>query len=186
MPTDEIAFEAEDKMEKALMVLQEKYHGLRVGRAAPGLVENLKVDYYGSPTPLKQLASISAPEPQLLVIKAFDPGSLRDIEKAILQSDLGLPPNNDGKYIRLAIPPLSEERRRHIAAQARNMAEETKVAIRNVRRDANKHIDKEQKDSEISEDDAYAGKDEVQELTKGYEEKIDDLLQKKTADIMQI
>lgn len=186
MPTDEIAFEAEEKMEKAVMVLHDKYRGLRVGRATPGLVENLKVDYYGSPTPLKQLAAISAPEPQLLVIKAFDPGSLRDIEKAILQSDLGLPPNNDGKFIRLSIPPLSEERRKHLAVQARNLAEEAKVAIRNIRRDANKHIDKEQKDSDISEDDARHAKEEINELTKDYEGKADDMLEKKTGEIMEI
>ena len=186
MPVDETAFEAEERMEKAALVLEEKYRGLRAGRAAPGLVENIRVDYYGSPTPLKQLANISAPEPQMLIIKAFDPGSLRDIEKAILQSDIGIAPNNDGKFIRLVIPPLSEERRTKIAVQARNMAEEAKVAIRNIRRDANKQIDKEQKDSEITEDEAHGGKDEIQDLTKNYEKQVDDLLQKKTDELMEV
>ena len=186
MPVDEINFEAEEKMEKAVLVLDEKCRGLRVGRATPGLVENIRIDYYGSPTLLKQLANISAPEPQLLVIRPFDPGSIRDIEKGIQQSDIGIAPNSDGKFIRLSIPPLSEERRRQISVQARNLAEEAKVAIRNVRREANRQIDKEQKDSAISEDDAYSGKDEVQELTREYEQKVDDLFEKKTTEIMEI
>ncbi len=186
MPLDETTFEAEEKMDKTIDVLGDKYNGLRVGRANPGLVENLKVDYYGSPTPLKQLANISAPDPQLLVIKPFDPGSCKDIEKAIQTSDLGISPNNDGKFIRLAIPPLSEERRRQIATQAKTLAEEAKVAIRNIRRDANKEIDKEQKDKLCSEDEAYGAKEEVQELTKQYEEKVDEMLKKKEAEIMEI
>jgi len=186
MPTDEIAFEAEEKMDKAVSVLEEKYGGLRVGRATPGLVENIRIDYYGAPTPLKQLANISVPDPQLIVIKPFDPGSLKDIEKGIQQSDLGIPPTVDSKFIRLVVPPLSEERRRQIGVQARGMAEEARVAIRNIRRDANRHIDAEKKDSTISEDDAFAGKEEVQELTKQYEDKVDKLLEAKDAEIMEI
>ena len=186
MSIDETTFGAEERMDKTVDVLEQKFGGLRVGRATPGLVENLRIDYYGSPTPLKQLANISAPEPQLLVIRPFDPNSCKDIEKAILTSDLGIPPNNDGKFIRLAIPPLSEERRKQIAVQARNLAEEAKVAIRNIRREANKDIDKAEKDKLCSEDEAYSAKEEVQELTKQYEEKVDSLLGKKTDEIMEI
>ena len=186
MPIDEIAFEAEEKMDKAVDVLEEKYRGLRVGRATPGLVESIRVDYYGAPTPLKQLANISVPDPQLIVIKPFDPGSLKDIEKAIQQSDLGIPPTADSKFIRLVVPPLSEERRRQIGVQVRGMAEEARVAIRNIRRDANRHIDAEKKDSVIAEDDAFAGKEEVQELTKQYEDKVDKLVEAKDAEIMEI
>jgi len=186
MPIDEITFEAEEKMDKAVDVLGEKYGGLRVGRANPGLVENLRIEYYGSPTPLKQLANIAAPEPQFIVIRPFDPNSCKDIEKALLASDIGITPNNDGKFIRLAIPPLSEERRTQVAVQARTLAEEAKVAIRNIRREANKDIDKEEKDKLCSEDEAYGAKEEVQELTKQYEEKVDELQDKKSAEIMEI
>ncbi len=186
MPLDEITFEAEEKMDKTVDVISDRFNGLRVGRATPGLVENIRVNYYGAPTPLKQLANVAAPDPQLLVIRPFDPGSLKDIEKAIQTSDLGMAPNNDGKFIRIAVPPLSEERRKQIAAQAKQLAEEAKVAIRNIRREANKEIDKEQKEKLCSEDEAYAAKEEVQELTKQYEEKIDELLEKKTAEIMEI
>jgi ribosome recycling factor len=186
MPVDDVLLESEDKMDKAVHYLAEEYRGLRTGRASAGLVEPIRVDYYGSPTPLKQLASIGTPEPQLILIKPFDPGSVKDIEKAILASDLGITPHNDGKVIRLAIPPLSEERRKQLIHRAKEMAEEAKVAVRNIRRDANKQLDVEKKEGTIPEDEMYRGKDEVQKLTDDHEKKIDEHLKKKSDEIMQI
>ncbi|NOZ22790.1 MAG: ribosome recycling factor [Planctomycetes bacterium] len=186
MPADEICLEAEEKMEEAVEFLRTQFRTVRTGRASIGLVDHIKVDYYGAPTPLNQLANIATPEPQLIVIRPFDPNALKDIEKALQQSDLGINPTNDGKLIRLAVPPLSEDRRKHIAAQIKEIAEQTKIAIRNARRDANKHLDKEEKDSVISEDGAFSGKDDIQKLTKQYEEKVDELVEKKTAEIMEI
>jgi len=186
MPVDDVLLEAEEKMEKAAAHLAEEYRGVRTGRASSGLVEHIKVDYYGSPTPLKQLANIGTPEPQLIVIKPYDPGSLKDVEKALLTSDLGITPHNDGKVIRLQIPPLSEERRRHLTQLAKDMAEEAKLSIRNVRRDANKVLDQEKKDGTIPEDEMYRGREEVQKLTDEYEEKVNAHLKKKSDEIMQI
>ena len=139
---------------------------MRTGRAHPGLVEGVRVDYYGSPTPLKQIANVSAPEADMLVVKPFDPSCIGDIEKGILKSDLGISPMNDGKLVRLKIPPLSEERRKKLVHRAKEVAEETRVSIRNVRRDANKHADAEQKAGNMSEDGHHGLKDEIQELTK--------------------
>jgi ribosome recycling factor len=186
MPVDDVLLEAEEKMEKAAAYLADEFRGLRTGRASSGLVEHLKVEYYGSPTPLMQLANIGTPEPQLIVIKPYDPNSLKDIERAILASDLGITPQNDGKVIRLLIPSLSEERRRQLIHRAKELAEEAKVAIRNIRRDANKVLDLEKKDGAIPEDEMYRGKDEVQELTGSYEKKVDGHLTKKSDEIMQI
>jgi len=186
MPVDDVLLEAEEKMEKAAAHLAEEYRGLRTGRASSGLVEHIKVDYYGSPTPLKQLANIGTPEPQLIVIKPYDPGSLKDVEKAILASDLGITPHNDGKVIRLQIPPLSEERRKHLTQLAKDMAEAARLVIRNVRRDGNKILDQEKKAGTIPEDEMYRGKEEVQKLTDQYEGKVDVHLKKKSDEIMQI
>jgi ribosome recycling factor len=186
MPVDDVLLEAEEKMEKAVAHLAEEYRGLRTGRASSGLVEHIKVDYYGSPTPLKQLANIGTPEPQLIVIKPYDPGSFKEIEKAIMASDLGITPHNDGKVVRLQIPPLSEERRRHLTQLAKEMAETARQAIRNLRRDGNKVLDLEKKDGSIPEDELYRGKDEVQKLTDQYEAKVDVHLKKKSDEIMQI
>ena len=188
MPVDDVLLEAEEKMEKAVTHLAEEFRGVRTGRASVGLVEHIKVDYYGSPTPLQQLANLGTPEPQLIVIKAYDPGSLKEIEKAILASDLGITPQNDGKVIRLQIPPLSEERRKQLAARARELAEQSKVSIRNIRREANKGIEVEEKDksSHLSEDEAFSGKEEIQELTKKFEGRVDELLDKKAKEITEI
>lgn len=186
MAVDDVLLESEEKMEKAAAHLAAEYPGLRTGRASSGLVEHIRVEYYGSPTPMNQLANIGTPEPQLIVIKPYDPGSLKDIEKAILTSDLGITPQNDGKVIRLHIPPLSEERRRQLIHRAKEMAEETKVAIRNIRRDANKVLEQEKKDGTIPEDEMYRGKDEVQKLTDEYEKKVEGYLAKKSEEIMQI
>ena len=138
MSVEEILFDAEERMEKALAKLKQDLTGIRTGRANPGMVDSLRVEAYGSPVPIKQIASVSAPEPQQLVIRPFDPGTIKDIEKGIIASDLGLAPQSDGKVIRLNIPPLSGEVRRKMVARTKELTEETKVAIRNIRRDANK------------------------------------------------
>jgi ribosome recycling factor len=177
MDYDTIVFETEERMEKALEVLKEKFRGMRTGRATPGLVDGVRVEYYGSLTPLKQIANVSAPEPDLLVIKPFDPSALGDIEKAILKSDVGIHPSNDGKVLRLQIPPLSQERRKQLAARAKETAEESRVAIRNIRRDGNKHADGIAKT--MSEDDLKRLKDEIQKLTKTYEDQVDGILDAK-------
>ena len=171
-------------MEKAIAKLRGDLTGIRTGRANPGLLDSLRVDAYGSPTPLKTLASVSAPEPQQLVIRPFDPSIIKDIERCIINSDLGLAPNSDGKVIRLNIPPLSGDVRKKMVARTKELAEEAKVAIRNVRRDANKHADQEQKGGSLSEDDAKRLKDDVQELTKKFESQASDLSAAKEADVM--
>ena len=186
MPADEILFEAEEKMEKAVDHLHEEYKGVRTGRASTGLVEHLRVNYYGAQTALKQMAQITTPDPQLIVIKPYDPSSIKEIEKAILASEIGITPAVDRNVIRLAIPPLSGERRKQLAHQVKDMAEEAKIAIRNIRRDANKHVDREEDKSVLTEDDAKKAKEDIQELTDKYEEKVEELLKKKTAEIMEI
>ena len=183
MPLDEIAFQAEEKMEKAVAFLGAELRGIRTGRATTGLVEHLKVDYYGSNTPLQQLANLSAPEASLIVIKPFDPSCIKDIERAILGSELGITPQSDKRVIRLVVPPLSGERRKQLANQVKQMAEQSRISIRNIRRDANKHLDQEQKDKILSEDQAKNGKEEIQELTKKYEEKVGELLKAKIVEI---
>lgn len=186
MSSDELLLDTEERMEKAIEVLKEKFRGMRTGRANPGLVENVKVDYYGTPTPLRQISNISAPEADLLVIKAFDPSSLGAIEKAIQKSDVGIHPMNDGKLIRLQIPPLSQERRKQLAGRAKEVAEEARIAVRNVRRDANKGADAMEKDGDLSEDELKKLKDDIQDLVKTYEGKIDEALKQKTAELTVI
>jgi ribosome recycling factor len=185
MPLDEVLMECEEKMDSAIAYLREEFRGIRTGRASAGLVDHLKVEYYGSPTDLRQLASIGVPEPTMIVIKPFDPASLKEIERAIQASNLGITPAQDGKVIRLSVPPLSMERREQLISQIRKMSEATRVAIRNARRDANKDIDKEQKDSILTEDQADKGKELVQELTKQYEDKVTALVDAKTMEIRE-
>jgi ribosome recycling factor len=185
MTNDEILFDAEERMEKAVTVLQDALRGLRTGRATPALVDSVRVEYYGSPTPLKQMANISAPEPSLIVIRPFDPTVLKDIEKAILASELGLTPMNDGKLIRLGIPPLSGERRKQLTTRVKDLAEESRVAIRNVRRDANKAADQAEKDKVLTEDGCEQTKEQIQDLTKKYEGQVNSLAEKKSAEIME-
>src|SRR5437016_10393856 len=139
MTSDEILLDGEERMEKAVNVLKDELRGLRTGRATPALVDSIRVEYYGSPTPLKQLAQISTPDPQQIVIRPFDQNSLKDVEKAIRSSDLGMSPTNDGKMIRLTVPPMSGEQRQKMVARIKKSAEDAKVACRNVRPDANKH-----------------------------------------------
>jgi ribosome recycling factor len=185
MSSEEILLDTEDRMEKAIAKLKHDLAGLRTGRANPGLVDSLRVDAYGSPTPLKSLASVSAPEPTQIVIRPFDPGTLKNIEKAIIASDLGLTPQSDGKVVRINIPALSTEVRRNLVGRTKELAEEAKVAIRNVRRDANKAADLAEKDKTLSEDERDSLKDEVQELTKKFEGQASDLAKKKEAEIME-
>ncbi|MCG3177858.1 MAG: Ribosome-recycling factor [Phycisphaerae bacterium] len=188
MDLDEILLEAEDKMSKAADYFKEELRGVRTGRAHTGLVDHLHVEYYGSSTELRQLAAISTPAADLIVIKPFDPGSLKDIERAIQASDIGLTPQSDGKVIRLAVPTLSGDRRRQLIHQVKEMSEQSKVAIRNARRDGNKEIDKAEKDKSnpVSEDDAKRAKDEIQKLTEQYEKKIVDLLADKEREIEEV
>lgn len=186
MPLDDILMEAELHMEKANDHLLHELRGIRTGRASPALVEHLKVEYYGTPTDLRSIASISVPEATQLLIKPFSPGDLHAIEKAISDSKIGLTPHSDGKQLRLMLPPLSQERRQQLAGQCKQMAETAKIAIRNARRDANKLLETEEKDSLVTEDEAARGKEQIQELTKSYEAKVDEHIEKKRAEIMQI
>jgi ribosome recycling factor len=185
MEQDEILLDAEDRMEKATTHLHGQLQGLRTGRATPGLVDTLKVDVYGSPTPIKQIANVSVPEPQQIVIRPFDRNLLNEIGKAIQASNLGLSPNNEGALIRLNIPPLSTERRRQLVGRVKELAEEARVSIRNIRRDANKHADTSQKDKVLTEDQRDDVKDKVQELTKKFEGNVNDTTSAKEKDVME-
>jgi ribosome recycling factor len=185
MTSEEILFDAEERMEKAVNVFRDELRGLRTGRATPALVENIRVEYYGSPTPLKAMATISTPDPQHLVIKPFDPSVLKEVEKAIRSSDLGMAPNNDGKMIRLQVPTMSGEQRQKLVTRIKKSAEESKVACRNIRRDSNKHFDTAEKDKEMTEDERDKGKEEVQTLLKTYENKIQEMADKKSKEIME-
>lgn len=183
---NDVLRETEGKMRHAVEALREDLLTVRTGRASPALVERVRVDYYGTPTPLNQLASISAPEPRLLVVRPWDPSVLSTIEKSILKSDLGLTPNNDGKVIRLPIPPLTEERRRELVKMVNHRVEEGRVALRNIRRDALKDMQEFEKEKLISEDDFYRGKDRLQELTDKYIAEMDELGRLKQEEIMEI
>src|SRR5215472_1447341 len=179
MTADEILFDAEERMEKAINVFRDELRGLRTGRATPALVEHIRVEYYGSPTPLKQMAQINTPDPQQILIRPFDPSILKEIEKAIRSSDLGMSPSNDGKMIRLQVPPMSGEQRQKMVTRIKKSGEEAKVACRNIRRDANKQFDAAEKGKEMTEDQRDSGKEEVQTLLKSFEDKIGDLADKK-------
>jgi ribosome recycling factor len=178
--------EMEGKMEKTLAAFTGELRRVRTGRASLSLLDGINVDYYGTPTPLNQLASLSVPESRLIVIQPWDLNAIKDVEKAILQSNIGLTPNNDGKIIRLAVPPLTEERRKEIAKQVRQISEDHKVAMRNVRRDANETLKQMKKDGDISEDDAFNAKEKVQELTDKYINLIDSAYQEKEKEILEL
>lgn len=184
MDPEEILLDAEDRMQKAVDVFKDALQGLRTGRATPGLVDSVRVNYHGSPTPLKQLANISCPEPQQIVIRPFDQSIVNEIVKGIQSSDAGLAPNSDGRLIRINVPALSTERRRELTQRVGKFAEDARVSIRNIRRDANKHIEQAEKDKQISEDDMKALKDNVQELTKKFEGVVNDQAKQKEQDIM--
>jgi ribosome recycling factor len=183
---DEVLEELRQRMERSVEALQDDLLSIRTGRASPALVEKLPVEYYGTMTPLNQMASIAVPEPRLLVIRPWDPSALPEIERALLKSDLGLTPMNDGKLIRLSIPRLTEERRRELVKLVSRRVEEARVAIRNLRRDALQDMKEFEKEKMISEDDFFRGKDSVQELTDEFIEKIDEIGKRKEEEVMEI
>ncbi|MDB5353288.1 MAG: ribosome recycling factor [Planctomycetota bacterium] len=186
MSIEEIALEAEERMEKSLSLLADQLKGVRTGRANVGLVDSIRVDYYGSSTPLKQMARLSTPEPQQILIQPFDQTAVGDIVKAIQASPLGLTPNSDNKVIRLNIPSLSVEQRKKLEARVKELAEEARISIRNIRRDANKQADSEMADKILTEDELAKAKEETQALTKQYEGKVNAMAEKKSAEILEV
>ncbi|WP_077615108.1 ribosome recycling factor [Caenibacillus caldisaponilyticus] len=183
---NEIIKDAESRMSKAIDALRNELATIRAGRANPALLDRVTVDYYGAETPLKQLAGITAPEARLLVVQPYDKSILNEIEKAILKADLGLTPANDGSVIRIAIPPLTEERRKELVKLVKKAAEDAKVAVRNVRRDANDSLKKSEKDGEITEDDLRRFSDDIQKLTDKHIAKIDEIAANKEKEIMEV
>lgn len=183
---DKIMEEASRKIQKAVEVTAQEFGSIRTGRATPALVERLQVEYYGTLTPLNQVATISAPEARLLVIHPYDRNSISDVEKAITQSDLGFVPSNDGEVIRVPVPQLTEERRRELTKIVRARAEEGRVAIRNVRREAIETLRKEEKKGDATEDDLHRGIDEIQRITDKYIQEMDELADTKTSELMEI
>lgn len=183
---DDVLLDAEEKMDSSAKVLKEQFAGLRTGKASPALVENVQVQYYGTPTRLRDIAGISAPEPRLLVINPYDPNAHADIEKAILGANLGVTPLNDGRVIRIPIPELNEERRKEIVKVARRQAEEARVSIRNVRRDANDAIKALQKNGKVSEDERDQALTDVQKSTDAHIAKIDGEVKTKEAELMVV
>jgi len=184
MPVKKVISENEQKMDKAVKILADELKSIRTGRASTGLVENIKADYYGTATPLKQLATLATPQADTIVIKPFDPASIKEIEKAIKNSNLSIAPIVDGKMIRLNIPPLTEERRIQLVAQVKQIGEQTKVSIRNIRRETNKQLEKQQKDKVITEDDLQNGKKQIDDVTKEYTDKLDLIVKHKSDEIM--
>lgn len=182
--------DATQRMDKAVEHFALEIRDIRTGRANPGLIENLRVDYYGTKTPLNQMAVINVPEPRQLVVKPYDVSALKDIERAVQMADLGMNPVSDGKTLRITIPPLSEEQRKKLAARVRTMSEEAKVALRNVRRDMIKHVETAQADKKhvpvLTEDDAKTAKDKVQDVLKLHEKKVDDAVAAKSKEIMEV
>jgi ribosome recycling factor len=185
MTGQQINKDTKERMEKALDVLRNEMKGLRTGRATPALLDAIRVEYFGSPTPVKQLANITTPEATQILIKPFDTTALKDIEKAIRASDLGLAPNNDGKVIRLQIPPMSGDQRNKLAKKIKELTENAKVSCRNIRRDGNKHYDDGEKAKTMTEDEVKKGKEEIQNLLKTYELKLDEVAAAKTKEVME-
>ncbi len=188
MSLDAAVKQVEGQMEKCVEFLRQEFRGIRTGRASPGLVETMRIDVesYGSSMALKELANIGVAEGNVLVVKPFDPSTLRDIEKSISKSDLGINPQNDGKVIRLPVPALSTERRNQLVGRVKQLAEAQKVAVRNLRRDANKVLETAQKAKTMSEDDMKRGQERIQKLTDDYAKRIDTLIDEKTKDIMTV
>ncbi|MEM1061687.1 MAG: ribosome recycling factor [Planctomycetota bacterium] len=184
MDQDEILLDAEERMGKAADLFRDQLQGLRTGRATPALVESVRVEMYGSMMPLKQCATISVPEPQQIVVRPFDASQISAITKAIQNSDIGLAPNSDGRLVRLNVPPLSTERRKQIVSRVKELAEEARVSIRNIRRDANKHADQGEKDKLFGEDECATVKDSIQDLTKKFEGKVNDGAKAKEEEVM--
>ena len=178
--------ETEERMEKAMNVMAQELNAIRTGRANPSLVELLPIEYYGTQTALQELAGISVPESRSLLIRPYDPSSLKNIEKAILKSDLGLTPNNDGENIRLVLPTPTEDRRRELVKVVGIKAEEARIAIRNIRRDSIRNLRDFEDEGMITEDDLHRGEDEVQEITDNYTKKVEDVCEKKESEIMEV
>ncbi len=186
MSEKDVIKETKPRMDHAIDDVRRKLATVRTGRASVSLLDTVSVDYYGTPTPLNQMASVHAPEPQMLTVQPWDPTQLVSVEKAIRAADLGLNPSNDGKLVRVPIPPLTEERRKQLAKQVHEIAEEHRTAVRNIRRDANEKLKKMLKDKAISEDNERDGLDEVQKLTDSYISKIDELSKSKEHEIMSV
>jgi ribosome recycling factor len=186
MAIDDLIQDATRRMDKSVEAAQTEFATLRTGRASPALLDRVQIDYYGQQTPLKQLATINAPEPRLITVQPFDPSSLQSIERAIQESDLGLTPNNDGKVIRLPIPQLTEERRKELVKVVRGMAEDGRVAVRNVRRDVIHHLKELIDKGEVGKDEEHRAEERVQKLTDEHTKKIDELLQRKEAEILEV
>jgi ribosome recycling factor len=178
--------DATRRMDRSIENTRQEFNSVRTGRASAALLDRIVIDYYGTPTPLKNLATISAPEPRMLTVQPFDPSSLKSVEKAIQESDLGLQPSNDGKLIRLPIPQLTEERRKELVKVVRRSAEDGKIAIRNVRRDVMRHLEELVRDGEVGDDEERRGEAQVQKLTDEHTKAIDELLKHKEAEIMEV
>jgi len=185
MAADEILLDSEERMEKAIEILKKNLSGIRTGRANPGLVDSVRVDVYGSPTPLKQIASVGAPEPTQIVIRPYDAGTIKEIEKAIVGSDLGFNPQSDGRVVRINIPPLSTDVRKKMVSRIKDLAEEAKVSIRNIRRDGNKAAEQAEKDKTVSEDQRDDIKDSIQKLTHKYEEQASQMAKTRQDEVME-
>ncbi|NBC85951.1 MAG: ribosome recycling factor [Bacteroidetes bacterium] len=185
-PVQDVLDDAEERMEDAVNFLRSEFNSIRVGRATPAMLENVKVDYYGSQVPLNQVASITAPQADLLLVQPFDRNAIGDIERGIMTADLGLNPNNDGEKIRIPVPPLSEERRKELAKKARERSEDAKISIRNIRRDIKDQLKSTVEEHNLSEDVMYGAEEDLQEITDKYTEKADQLLNKKKDAIMQV
>ena len=185
MSAEEILLDSEERMDKAIEVLKKNLAGIRTGRANPGLVDSLRVDVYGSPTPIKQVASVGAPEPTQIVIRPYDQSVIKEIEKAIVASDLGFNPQSDGRVVRINIPPLSTDVRKKMVSRIKELTEEARISIRNVRRDANKAADQSEKNKEISEDQRDDIKKEVQDLTKKFEDSATELAKNREKEVME-
>ena len=183
---DEVLQDATGRMDKSIEATRHEFNTVRTGRASAALLDRITIDYYGQQTPLKQLATVNAPEARLLTVQPFDPGSIKQIERAIQESDLGLTPSNDGKMIRLPIPQLTEERRKELVKVVRQMAEEGRVAVRNIRRDAMHHLKEAVHEGEIGDDEERRAEDRVQKLTDEHVKSIDELLKHKEAEIMEV
>ena len=183
---NDIYSEAKSRMKGAVAALEEDLSGIRTGRANPALIEKMLVEYYGAPTPLQQLANIGVPDPRQLLIRPFDPATLKNIERAILASDLGLTPNSDGKAIRLNLPPLTEDRRRDLVKMVKTRVEEARVAIRNVRRDSIKDLREFESEKMISEDDLKRGEEELQKITDNFTKEINEVGERKEVEVMEV
>ena len=183
---DDLITDAGRRMDKSVETTQHEFNSIRTGRASAALLDHVSVDYYGTATPLNQLSTINVPEPRMLTVQPFDPSSLKAIEKAIMESDLGLQPSNDGKLIRLPIPQLTEERRKELVKVTRHYAEEGRVAVRNVRRDVMRHLEELVKNGEVGDDEERRAESAVQKLTDDHVHKIDELLKRKEAEIMEV